>query len=56
MVLAYPVHFHRADVARDVQVCMTELLAQLVEEVGPIPTDIVEIILEQFEKVYWFGV
>lgn len=33
------------------QVCMTELLAQIVEEVGPISQESIELLLEQFEKV-----
>lgn len=36
---------------RNAQVCLTDLLIQLLEEIGSLPQDAVELVLEQFEKV-----
>ena len=36
---------------RNVQVCMTDLMAQLIDEVSSLPDETLALILEQFEKV-----
>lgn len=41
---------HRATLARNVELCMTDVLIQLLEDVGLLGTELTELILEQFEK------
>lgn len=41
---------YRATLARNVELCMTDVLIQLIEDVGVSSPELTELILEQFEK------
>lgn len=42
--------YNRAGLARNVELCMTDVLIQLIEEVRILGPELTELILEQFEK------
>lgn len=41
---------NRATLARNVELCMTDVLIQLIEDVGLLGPELTELILEQFDK------